>query len=40
LAGNESEYDHRRVGQASIRYAIAAVTSSGREGAPAEITVQ
>jgi len=40
LAGNESEYYHRRAGQTSIRYAIAAVTRSGREGAPAEITVQ
>jgi hypothetical protein len=40
LAGNESEYYHRRAGQASIRYAIAAVTRCGREGAPAEITVQ
>jgi hypothetical protein len=40
LAGNESEYYHRRAGQASIRYAIAAVTRSGREGALAEITIQ
>jgi len=40
LAGDKIEYYHRKAGQASIQYAIRAVTSSGREGAPALVTVQ
>ena len=40
LASSPLEYYHRNAGQASIQYAITAVTSSGREGAPALVTVQ
>jgi hypothetical protein len=40
LASSELEYYHRKAGQASIQYAIVAVTSSNREGAPATVTVQ
>jgi len=41
LAGDKTEYYHRKVGQTSITtYAIRAVTSNGREGAPALVTVQ
>jgi len=40
LASSQLEYYHRNAGQASIQYAIVAVTSSNREGAPATVTVQ
>jgi len=40
LASSQFEYYHRKAGQASIQYAIVAVTSSNREGAPATVTVQ
>jgi hypothetical protein len=40
LASSKLEYYHRKAGQPSIQYAIRAVTRSGREGAPALVTVQ
>jgi hypothetical protein len=40
LTADQVEYSRRNAGQASIQYTIVAVTSSGREGAPATVTVQ
>jgi subtilisin family serine protease len=40
LASNLAEWYHRKAGRAALQYSIAAVTSSGREGAPAAITIQ
>ena len=38
--GSAFEYQHRNAGQATIQYAIVAVTSGNREGFPALVTVQ
>lgn len=40
VGADQGEYYHRRAGQASLQYAVAAVTNRGREGAPASVTVQ
>ncbi len=40
VGADQSEYYHRRAGQAALQYAIVAVTSRGREGAAASVTVQ
>lgn len=40
VASNLTEWYHRKAGRAALQYTIAAVTSSGREGAPAAITIQ
>jgi hypothetical protein len=37
---DQSQYSHRKAGQEKLDYAIVAVHSSGREGAPALVTVQ
>lgn len=40
VGADQSQYYHRKAGQASIQYAIVAVTRGGHEGAPALVTVQ
>jgi hypothetical protein len=40
VSADQTEYSHRKAGQASLPYHVAAVTGSGREGEPAVITVR
>jgi hypothetical protein len=40
VGADQSQYFHRKAGQGKLDYAIVAVHSSGREGAPALVTVQ
>jgi hypothetical protein len=37
---DQTEYQRRKAGSASLQYEVAAVTGSGREGEPAAVTVQ
>ena len=40
VGADQSQYSHRKAGQEKLDYAIVAVQSSGREGAPALVSVQ
>ncbi len=40
VGADQSQYSHRKAGQAPLQYAIVAVTRTGREGAPASVSVQ
>lgn len=40
VGADQSQYSHRKAGQEKLDYAIVAVHSSGREGAPALVSVQ
>jgi len=40
VGADQSQYSHRNAGQDKLDYAIVAVHRSGREGAPALVTVQ
>ena len=39
VAAGQTQYSHSRAGQAPLQYAVVAVTGSGREGAPAQVSV-
>ncbi len=40
VGADQSEYSHRKAGQGLQQYAVVAVTRTGREGAPANVSVQ